>query len=81
MPKKIAPPHEFIRSYEVDNRPFLRLAHGTLLGLMHRRYQAKGGEAAMALAKQMLAGAPWTTSARAFCWVISPYSSATIKPP
>ncbi len=40
---------------EVDNRSFLRLAHGTLLGLMHRRYQAKGGKAAMALAQQMLA--------------------------
>ncbi len=43
---------------EVDNRPFLRLAHGTLLGLMRRRDQAKGGEAAMALAKQMLAWCP-----------------------
>jgi hypothetical protein len=43
---------------EVDNRPFLRLAHGTLLGLMRRRDKAKGGEAAMALAKQMLALCP-----------------------
>jgi len=43
---------------EVDNRPFLRLAHGTLLGLMRRRDKAKGGEAAMALAKQMLAWCP-----------------------
>jgi tetratricopeptide (TPR) repeat protein len=42
----------------VDNRSFLRLAHGTLLGLMHRRDKAKGGEAAMALAKQMLAWCP-----------------------
>ena len=42
----------------MDNRPFLRLAHGTLLGLMHRRYQAKGGKAAMALAHQMLAWYP-----------------------
>jgi tetratricopeptide (TPR) repeat protein len=39
---------------EIDNRSFLRLAHGTLLGLMHRRE----GEAAMALAKQMLAWCP-----------------------
>ncbi len=39
----------------MDNRPFLRLAHGTLLGLMHRRDKAKGGKAAMALAQQMLA--------------------------
>lgn len=36
---------------EIDNRPFLRLAHGTLLGLMHQRK----GKAAMALAQQMLA--------------------------
>ncbi len=43
---------------EVDNRPFLRLAHGTLLGLMRRGNKAKGGEAAMALAKQMLAWCP-----------------------
>ena len=43
---------------EVDNRSFLRLAHGTLLGLMHLRYQAKGGKAAMALAQQMLAWCP-----------------------
>jgi len=43
---------------EVDNRSFLRLAHGTLLGLMRRRDKAKGGEAAMALAKQMLAWCP-----------------------
>jgi hypothetical protein len=43
---------------EVDNRPFLRLAHGTLLGLMRRRDKAKGGDAAMALAKQMLAWCP-----------------------
>jgi hypothetical protein len=40
------------------NRPFLRLAHGTLLGLMRRRDKAKGGEAAMVLAKQMLAWCP-----------------------
>lgn len=39
---------------EVDNRPFLRLAHGTLLGLMRRRVRVKAGEAAMALVKQML---------------------------
>ena len=43
---------------EVDNRPFLRLAHGTLLSLMRRRDKAEGGEAAMALAKQMLAWCP-----------------------
>jgi transcriptional regulator with XRE-family HTH domain len=42
---------------EVDNRPFLRLAHGTLLGLMRRRDKANGGEAAT-LAKQMLAWCP-----------------------
>ena len=35
---------------EVDNWPFLGLAHGSLLGLMHRRDKAKGGEAAMTLA-------------------------------
>ena len=39
---------------EVDNRSFLRLAHGTLLGLMHRR----DGKAAMALAQQMLTWCP-----------------------
>lgn len=39
---------------EIDNRSFLRLAHGSLLGLMHRRE----GAAAMALAKQMLAWCP-----------------------
>lgn len=43
---------------DLDNRPFLRLAHGTLLGLMRRRDKAKGGEAAMALVKQMLAWCP-----------------------
>ncbi len=43
---------------EVDNRLFLRLAHGTLLSLMRRRDEAKGGESAMALAKQMLACCP-----------------------
>lgn len=39
---------------EIDNRPFLRLAHGNLLGLMHQRKK----EAAMALAQQMLAWCP-----------------------
>jgi hypothetical protein len=39
---------------EIDNRSFLRLAHGSLLGLMHRRE----GDAAMVLAKQMLAWCP-----------------------
>ncbi len=39
---------------EVDNRSFLRLAHGTLLGLMHRR----DGKAGLALAQQMLAWCP-----------------------
>jgi tetratricopeptide (TPR) repeat protein len=39
---------------EVDNRPFLRLAHGTLLGLMHRR----DGKSAMTLAKKLLAWSP-----------------------
>jgi tetratricopeptide (TPR) repeat protein len=43
---------------EVDNRPFLRLAHGTLLGLLCRRDKAKAGEVAMALAKQLLAWCP-----------------------
>jgi tetratricopeptide (TPR) repeat protein len=43
---------------EVDNRSFLRLAQGTLLGLMRRRDKAKGGEAAMALSKQILAWYP-----------------------
>jgi hypothetical protein len=66
---------------EVDNRPFLRLAHGTLLGLMHRRDKAKGGKAAMALASRCWPGAPWTTSACAFCWEILPCSRATTAPP
>ncbi len=39
---------------EIDNRSFLRLAHGSLLGLIYRRE----GEAAMVLAKQMLAWCP-----------------------
>lgn len=39
---------------EIDNRSFLRVAHGTLLGLIHRRDQS----AAMALAQQMLAWCP-----------------------
>ena len=39
---------------EIDNRSFLRLAHGSLLGLMHRHK----GAAAMALAKQMLSWCP-----------------------
>ncbi len=43
---------------EVESRPFLSLAHGILLGLMRRRDKAKGGEAAMALARQMLAWCP-----------------------
>ena len=42
----------------MDNRSFLRLARGILLGLMHRRDQAKGGKAATALAQQMLAWCP-----------------------
>lgn len=41
-------------SAEIDNRSFLRLALGSLLGLVHRRE----GEAAMMLAKQMLAWCP-----------------------
>jgi len=36
------------------SRSFLRLAHGTMLGLMHRC----DGKNAMALAKQMLAWCP-----------------------
>jgi tetratricopeptide (TPR) repeat protein len=43
---------------EVDNRPFLRLAHGTLLGLMRRRDKEKGGEAAVVLAKHLLTWCP-----------------------
>ena len=39
---------------EIDNRSFLRLAHGTLLGLMHRHE----GKPAMVLAKKLLAGCP-----------------------
>lgn len=39
---------------EIDNRSFLRLAHGTLLGLMHRRQ----GKPAGALAKKLLAWCP-----------------------
>jgi hypothetical protein len=44
-----------------DNRPFLRLAHGTPLGLMRRRDKAKGGQAAMALAQHMLARPRWAS--------------------
>lgn len=39
---------------DLDNRSFLRLAHGTLLGFMHRRQ----GDKAMALARQLLAWCP-----------------------
>ena len=39
---------------EIDNRSFLRVAHGFLLGLMHRR----DGKAAKALAKKLLAWCP-----------------------
>jgi len=39
---------------EIDNRSFLRLAHGTLLGLMHRRES----KSAMVLAKKLLAWCP-----------------------
>jgi tetratricopeptide (TPR) repeat protein len=39
---------------EIDNRSFLRLAHGTLLGLMHRRE----GKSALVLAKKLLAWCP-----------------------
>lgn len=39
---------------EVDNRSFLRIAHGFLLGLMHRG----DGKAAKALAKRLLAWCP-----------------------
>ena len=48
---------------ETENRPFLRLAHGTLLGLMRKRGQldadrVKAGQAAEALANQLLAWCP-----------------------
>lgn len=66
---------------KVDNRPFLRLAHGTLLGLMRRRDRAKGGEASMALAKQMPAWCPMDNIGVVFCWVISPCSRATTQRP
>ena len=39
---------------EIDNRSFLRIAHGFLLGLMHRG----DGKAAKALAKKLLAWCP-----------------------
>jgi tetratricopeptide (TPR) repeat protein len=39
---------------EIDNRSFLRIAHGYLLGLMHR----DDGKAAKALAKKLLAWCP-----------------------
>ncbi len=39
---------------EIDNRSFLRLAHGSLIVLMHRR----GGVIVLALAKQILAWCP-----------------------
>jgi len=40
---------------ELDNRSFLRIAHGYLLGLMHRG----DGQAADGLATQLLAWCPW----------------------
>ena len=43
---------------EIDNRPFLRLAHGTLLSLMRKRGQLDAGLAAEALAKQLLSWCP-----------------------
>lgn len=53
---------------EIENRPFLRLAHGTLLSLMRKRGQTKAkrvqvdrvkaGQAAEALANQLLAWCP-----------------------
>lgn len=43
-----------IRWSELNNRSFLRLAHGTLLSLMHRRQ----GNASMALAQKMLRWCP-----------------------
>ena len=43
---------------EVDNRPFLRIAHGTLLGLMHRHGQAGAMDEAQALATELLAWCP-----------------------
>lgn len=48
---------------EIENRPFLRLAHGTLLGLMRKRGQldadrVNAGQAAEALANQLLAWCP-----------------------
>jgi hypothetical protein len=50
-------PNDFkgqINYYELDNRPFLRLAHGTLLGLVHKG----DGEGALKLAKKILAWCP-----------------------
>jgi hypothetical protein len=66
---------------EVDNRSLLRMAHGTLLGLMHRRDQAKGGKAAMALAQQMLAWCPMNNIGVRFYWGILPCPRATTPPP
>ena len=43
---------------EVDNRPFLRIAHGTLLGLMHRREDKEALDEAQALATELLAWCP-----------------------
>ena len=43
---------------EVDNRPFLRIAHGRLLGLMHRHEQAGAIDEAQALATELLTWCP-----------------------
>jgi tetratricopeptide (TPR) repeat protein len=43
-----------INWFEIDNRSFLRIAHGYLLGLMHR----SAGKAAKALSKKLLAWCP-----------------------
>jgi hypothetical protein len=47
----------------VDNRSFLRLAHGTLLGLIHKR----DGKNAMVLAQQMLSWCPMDNIGVRFC--------------
>jgi hypothetical protein len=61
---------------EIDNRSFLRVKHGTLLGLMHRRE----GKSAMVLAEKLLAGCPMDNRAYACCSATSAGLRATRTP-
>jgi hypothetical protein len=61
----------------VENRYSLRLAHGTLLGLM----QKHDGKTAMALAQQMLAWFPMDNIGVRLLLDILPCSRAPTTPP